>query len=441
MLRRALLLLLLALPVRAQVSAWAPTIGAALPGVGAGPASVLSGMDLNADYPQRLIAPLVTWLEANRLTPKSFALKSPDQQAGLLRAAIAQESARANKRAAEIFHETAEGLAGPERWLENADAAEDLLLLSHPFLDAGRRERLVEIHPRLQKVADHIRRQLLSYHIRYQARLLAAEAPSEAGAEAPAVVPEAAREAPAPAAGVYPRLKALVEELADDLLQFVEADPKASAEDQKQWRVKRGELVGWVEKGEGSSDREWLTQVNSHLKEFEQALERYQGDAFDREFSRGKRPEPSEGPEKLKKLGVLRTKACPLFRYSGAQLPEQMGRAELTAWVHTLLLELKPLAHDYMMADTRLSPDAWTTRVSAWTGALEPYVGYPGRPGTEEMSPETARKVLALLTRRVPELKRYLNRDPLLEPDPDAARSLAAEAENLLSSLRLLAKS
>lgn len=432
----------------AQVTPWGPAIQSALPAM-TGPAAFaaanLSQMDFANPYTVKVISPLTGLLEARGVTSDLFAKMPKAKRVALVREALEAKVQDANKRAAKILYEHAEQTAAPGRKIENAAAAEDLLLFSHPYLEPQRRAWLAESHGSIQAEAAAVRRERVVGKAAREARGLGATMEEGSAAPAPGGDGDPQASDGTPGQAVAAPARELLEAIARQAVYFIGADPRLS-DDEKDERLERWQeavaLLAQVEAGQASNDRGWVSEFQALLAPLTDEFGRHLTDAWTEVVSRGKRADPAQGWDDLKKLDVLLSKASPLnaSRRHLAGAAEGASREDLTAAVFALLMELKPVAMDYIMEDGQLSADRRWTRTSAWQSAADAFVGYPKREGSSEMSAEAAAKALKAVKPRLKELKAYLLADPLLYEDAAARGALLSEAGSLAGHLKRLSR-
>lgn len=403
-----------ALPVLAA-SPWYPAIASALPGVRgrAEPAAArLAAVDLSTEYGQKLLTPLIPHLVAQGLGEETLsALPLSRRQEAVTRAleALIEEADRV---ARGVVESADAGSHTGDRLIEDAAAAEQLLLFAAPYLDEARRRDLARVEPHLKARAEELRRLGLLARARAGAAALGSRAE-------PVVYLPSPEESGLPGAQLTGEIGRLVRELAPEALVRVQADRTLSDGERlalrQGWDRALAGVQGWTSTAGAGRERgaalaRLLAPLARHLRS-----------------SLSERAEPQEAAATLERLEALVSKAAPaaLLR-APAKPPEQCSRRELTSQVLDLLREIEPRALDYAGADER--------RRGAWEAALRALAA------AEPLEPRQAEKALAALRPRLKEYREHLDDDPLLSDDHLARASLLLEASELEARLKALAK-
>ncbi|MBI4051669.1 MAG: hypothetical protein HY400_04110, partial [Elusimicrobia bacterium] len=118
----------------------------------------LSRLDLTSSYGQKVIAPLSEHLKTQKITLKAFTQMPESQKAQILTQAVQEHSRNVNQQAQQIVDEYF--AKEPEKIMENAQSAENLLLFSHPFLEEPLKNDLAKTHEHLKSQADQYKLKL-----------------------------------------------------------------------------------------------------------------------------------------------------------------------------------------------------------------------------------------------------------------------------------------
>lgn len=405
-----------ALPVLA-VSPWYPAIASALPGVrgpAAGAAARLAGVDLSSEYGQKLLTPLIPHLVAQGLGEETLAALPLSRREAAVTRALEALIAESDRLAREVIEAADARSHAGDRLLEDAEAAEALLLFAAPYLEEPRRRDLARVEPGLKARAEELRRAGVLARAHAGAEALGARAE-------PMVYVPSPEESGLPGAQLAVEIGRLVRELAPEALVRVQADRTLSDRERlalrQGWDRALSAIQGWTStagpgRERGSALAKLLAPLARHLR-----------------ASLSERAERQEAGETLERLEALVSKAAPASMSRPPEKPPQdCSRQELTRQVRGLLAEIKPRALDYAGDDDRAAEER------AWDATLKSLAD------AEALEPRQAKAALAALRPRLEEYRDRLDDDPLLSDDHLARGTLLLEASELEARLKALAR-